>query len=317
MPSCTEGQKRAELLELAKMRQAERLPPHCNLADFHDGYYECPFVSPLTISAQNVNASLMLILQDWSSSDALNGPKHEETKRLGLTYNFPTNRTLRRLLQHMNLDFQSTYATNLFPFIKRGALNANISTGDMNNCARRYAIPQIKIIAPKMVLCLGKATFDAVRSELGWPAILWKNACYPQFRTLLNNIEIFGVPHPGSRGIQNAGGMPEVQKIWKRLAVRLDELEGRPATQTDNWGELPTTDNLNTPTPTPTPTKRSAQKFAHDAIITVIRNPHRPGSQDHKLFNNLKDGQTVEEAIKKVRQYDLRWWATRGCISVS
>jgi hypothetical protein len=57
----TTEQKREKLLQLAKKRMADRLPPHYSLGEFHDGYYECDYVSP------NVDAELMLIGQDWAS----------------------------------------------------------------------------------------------------------------------------------------------------------------------------------------------------------------------------------------------------------
>ena len=225
MPSPSENRKRAALLELAKRRQADRLPPHSNLSDFHNGYYECDFVSPWTISAQNVDSPLMLIGQDWLSSSRLNLPKDEEQKRRGQTWNLPTNETLRCLLQrHMALSFGDTYATNLFPFIKPGRMTVPIPTADLDYCASRYAIPQIKIVAPKMVVCLGRATFDALRRALPQPPIAWAEACWPNCHTLLNDIEIYGAPHPGRLGVLNAGGMTRVHEIWSRLSARLREL---------------------------------------------------------------------------------------------
>jgi hypothetical protein len=131
-------QKQTELLVLARKRQAHRSPRYDNLADFHDGFYECDFVSPWTISANNLNAALMLIGQDWSSSDSLNGSKDKEIKRRGQTWDLPTNKTLRDLLQrHMSLSFTDTYATNLFPFVKRGPMNARIAVSDLRECMCR------------------------------------------------------------------------------------------------------------------------------------------------------------------------------------
>jgi restriction system protein len=150
----------------------------------------------------------------------LNGPKNEEIKRLGQTFDLETNQNLRQLLRRMNLDFENTYATNLFPFIKSGRLDTPISAADMTLCASRYAIPQIEIVAPKMVVCLGKKTFDAILRALRQPTIPWTDALQGH-RTLLDDIEIYASPHTARWGIMNAGGMRRVHEIWERLAACL------------------------------------------------------------------------------------------------
>jgi uracil-DNA glycosylase len=225
VPEFSGQEKSVALLKLAKRRQTESLPPHFNVADFHNGYYECDYVSPWSISAHNLNASLMLVGQDWSSSERLTLPVDEEQRRLGQTWGLPTNKNLRRLLEsHLQLKFENTYATNLFPFIKCGSLNARIPTDHLRYCARHYTIPEIRIVAPAMVMCLGQRTFAAIRSELGLPTIPWVKAREPSGHTLIDEIEIYGTPHPGGFGIKNAGGPAKVDEIWARLAKRYFEL---------------------------------------------------------------------------------------------
>ena len=66
--------KRARLLELARERQADRWPGYAAIGDYHEGRYECDFVSPYTRSAANVDAQVMVLLQDWASDASLSGP---------------------------------------------------------------------------------------------------------------------------------------------------------------------------------------------------------------------------------------------------
>jgi hypothetical protein len=106
VPSGIANQKKDDLLELVKKRQAHRSPRYFNLADFHGGFYECDFVSPWTISANNLNASLMLIGQDWSSSDSLKRPRDEKMKRIGQTWNLPAR--LRRCNVQSRADAAAT-----------------------------------------------------------------------------------------------------------------------------------------------------------------------------------------------------------------
>ena len=70
MSSKTES-KKAKLLKLAKRRQETRLENYVCIGDFHDGVYECDHVSPITKTAGNVNADIMVVLQDWAGKDAL------------------------------------------------------------------------------------------------------------------------------------------------------------------------------------------------------------------------------------------------------
>ncbi len=50
--------KHLRLLALSKLRQAARWPGYKSIADYHDGLYECDFVSPFTKTAGNVNAEV-------------------------------------------------------------------------------------------------------------------------------------------------------------------------------------------------------------------------------------------------------------------
>ena len=65
----TSEQKVEELFRLAMQRKADHRDGYWDLADIHDGYYECDYVSPWSISAQNVDAELMILGKDWASSE--------------------------------------------------------------------------------------------------------------------------------------------------------------------------------------------------------------------------------------------------------
>lgn len=220
-------EKCAALRQLAKKRRSSSIQGYCRLSDFHRGYYECCFVSPWTKSAHNVDADVMLLGQDWSSSDRLSRSPDTEQKRLGQIWKLRANVNLRDLLwQNMKLEFRQTYATNVFPFIKKGPMNARIKHVDMQFCAREYAIPQIEIISPKMVICLGQSTFRAVLRSIGGELNLFKDAYQPEHCIKYRGIEIYGVPHPGNFGVRNAGGIVRVHERWQVLADRLMELRG-------------------------------------------------------------------------------------------
>lgn len=222
-------QKCAALRLLAKKRRRDNnLEGYCRLSDFHGGYYECCFVSPWSKSAHNTDADVVLLGQDWSSSNGLNRPRDPQMRKLGHTWNLPTNVNLPALLrENMQLEFRETYATNVFPFIKNGPMDARIGHMEMQYCAREYAVPQIEIISPKMVICLGKRTFEAIRQSLNQGPKDFAEACQPKYCINHSGTEIYGAPHPGSLGVRNAGGIAQVHERWRILGNRLIELRGR------------------------------------------------------------------------------------------
>jgi uracil-DNA glycosylase len=225
----TAAQKREELLHLAKVRKHDNdlCPPHYHLACFHGGKYECDYVSPWSKLAHNLDAELMIIGQDWASSDVSNEEFDEDRMIRGQKYSSKTNTNLREFLKLMRLEFSDTYATNLFPFIKPGPKNATIPRDDLERCAWKYALPQIDIVSPRMALCLRKPTFDAVGRALGELPIEWIKGELIGPYTTSNGVEIYGMPHPGPLGIVNAGGKDVVRRIWRRATKRLQTLQAR------------------------------------------------------------------------------------------
>lgn len=157
-----------ELERLANKRACSTPAGYRNIADYHDGLYECSFVSPYSKCANNVNSPVLVMLQDWISDDVLSGPPIAEAAALGRIPSLPTNRNLDRLLsRHFGFKIEDIYATNLFPFVKPGNMSGNIPFSMLREAAREFAIPQIRIIQPKLVISLGLNCFNALATEFG------------------------------------------------------------------------------------------------------------------------------------------------------
>jgi hypothetical protein len=220
--------KKEALADLILLRKQDRKPKYHALSDFDGGFYDGDWITPWTISACNLDADLMIVAQDWSSAQTLESPKRskpaqkEARKLCGQDANLPTNKTLKALLKrHFELEFADIYATNVFVFIKPGTISAKIPIEDLAYCAKKYTLPQIEIVQPRMVLCLGKGTFNAIQLALGYPLSKLSEASLPNGHTKYRNgAEIYGVPHTGSWGTRNAGGIDNVGAIWGRLANR-------------------------------------------------------------------------------------------------
>ena len=211
--------KHAKLLELSKKRQRSRWEGYNCIGDYHDGVYECDFVSPYTRTAGNVNAEIFVLLQDWSSDESMKLNVDEQTLCLGHTPGLPTNRNLVRLLkEHFNLGLSDIYGTNLFPFIKPGGMSAPIPQKDLVLAAQAFGLPQVKIVSPKLVICLGIATFQALQIACDHcPSKNLEDAIGSTFEH--ESSQIWCQAHTGRLGQnnRNRGGEKRVTKDWRMM----------------------------------------------------------------------------------------------------
>jgi len=202
--------------------------PNCkSVADYHSGAYDCDYVSPYTKSASNADSSVFVVLQDWSSHNWLIGPLDHVVQRLGYSPSLPTNINLKQLLKsHLGVELIEVFATNLFPFVKSGNLNANIPANLMLKAATEFCIPQIEIVKPKIVVCMGTTAFNAIRQSKGLKKVKNLQDGFEQ-PFMDNGTEYWCQSHPGKLGRinrQSAGRLGQVDMDWAVMARRLSQL---------------------------------------------------------------------------------------------
>ena len=211
-------EKRAALRKLARKRQRARWPGYKNLKDYYQGAYECLHVSPYTKSAANVDSAIMVFLQDWTSDESIRRGLSEDCVTLGYTPELPTNKNLIRLLgAHFGISLQDIFATNLFPFIKPGHMGHAIPWDDLVRAAIEFGLPQIHIIQPRLVICLGLRTFNAVREACKQPHVKpLAAAIHRPFS--FERARIWCQAHTGGQGqaMRNAGSV-KVPGDWQRM----------------------------------------------------------------------------------------------------
>jgi restriction system protein len=183
--------------------------------------YECDFVSPYSKSAGNVDASLMVLLQDWSCDDRLKGSPDPDAAALGYTPTLWTNRHLIELLRrHFGLGLAEIFVTNVFPFVKEGSMNARIPQKDLIRAAEEFALPQIEIVAPTIAAGLGVPAFNALRQAVGLRRVSGvAEGIESPFR--FGSTEIWCQAHTGLLGSnnRNRGGVDRVNADWARMAT--------------------------------------------------------------------------------------------------
>jgi restriction system protein len=214
--------KREQLDALVKAWKL-RFKDYNRLADYPG--FECDFVSPYSKGAHEMDSDVMILLQDWSSHVALSqsaGPSE-----LGRDPNLPTNKNLDVLLKtFLGKEISETYATNLFPYIKPGGLSSRIPFADLTYAAEKFALPQIRIIAPKLVICLGKNTFNALRVVSGHPrcpdmaSAIGPDAAFKVHVGGDRSAVVWAQAHPGVMGQNNRNRQHpgRVHEDWRRMS---------------------------------------------------------------------------------------------------
>jgi restriction system protein len=114
------------------------------------------------------------------------------------------------------MSLADVFATNLFPYIKRKGMQGALPFADLLRAARMFGVPQIKVVAPRLVICLGLATFNAIRVACALPRFATLDEASRSHFTL-DGAEIWCQAHTGARGQQNRG-RTRADSDWNRMA---------------------------------------------------------------------------------------------------
>lgn len=223
-----ESKKRAKLSSLARARSMDQdvgvgYDPS---SVFGAGKFD-DYPSPWSVMANNVDADVMSVGQDWCSLayiNALDPTRCSILTRLGHDPELPTNQRLRRLFRlAFHKEIEQSFCTNAFVFLKKGGISASIPPREIDRSVARYLLPQIEIVGPRLVICLGQQTLHAVKRSLGIRSQLgggFKQEIEELIALPLvmsSGTRIVGAPHPGGRGTANYGGDLAVQNLWIRF----------------------------------------------------------------------------------------------------
>jgi restriction system protein len=115
------------------------------------------------------------------------------------------------------VELADVYGTNLFPFIKKGGMSSSIPMNDLIRAAKEFALPQIRIVRPKLIVCLGLNTFNALRIACKHPPVQRMNEAIASPFTF-DESRIWCQAHTGARG-QNNRGRERVAEDWRKMKV--------------------------------------------------------------------------------------------------
>lgn len=204
--------KRLKVLGQKRKDKDNFYKDYYNLSDFEAGKkYDSDYVSPYTKGSGRVDSDIFILLQDWASKDAIEKGLGKETVIKGYSSRFPTNKNLETLLQKtFNRNLSNVFTTNLFPYIKPGENNASIPKRVLVKAFEDFALPQIEIVKPRLVICCGAAVYNSAIKHL-------RHQHPFESHFIDNGIMFYHQSHPGVRGTQNAGGMATVENNWNKM----------------------------------------------------------------------------------------------------
>jgi uracil-DNA glycosylase family 4 len=193
-----------------------------NAAEIEYGVFDSSHIGPWSRWLGDLNAKVMVIGQEW-------GDWHAFIKQQGDNGAYSaTNEFLRELLLSIGVDTKDSrdttqvagvFLTNAVLCFKDEGCQGPVRDEWFANCGRRFLRPQIELIQPKAVVCLGERAFRAVLAAFEIPCTLSFRSAVDDSGTLLpSGSTAFAVYHCGRRILNTHRSRPQQLADWKRIA---------------------------------------------------------------------------------------------------
>jgi DNA polymerase len=191
-----------------------------NPARFEGGRFDSAQIGPWSLWQGNLNAPLMVVGQDWGTTDYF-----ERNRGRDIRGN-PTDLNLINLVKTIGFPIQDVYLpegqnvlffTNAVLCLKSGNLQSEVQKDWFINCSS-FLRRQIEIVNPLAVVGLGKHAYDAILSCYNLKAGKFRPEVEAENgRVLLNGIHVFAVYHCGNKSTNMNRSMEVQIKDWMRI----------------------------------------------------------------------------------------------------
>jgi uracil-DNA glycosylase family 4 len=195
-----------------------------NASALRDGDFDSSEIGPWTRWLGDLGASVLIVGQDWGDQRAFE-------KLEGMNDPSATNRMLWKLLASIGVDVpdvgiaagsSGVFLTNAILCFKDHGCQGPVRTEWFRECGTRFLRPQIELIKPRVVICLGERAYAAVLSAYGLPAYTsWRAAVEGPGILLAGGSVAFAVYHCGRRILNTHRNQTAQFKDWQRVAVAL------------------------------------------------------------------------------------------------
>lgn len=138
----------------------------------------------------------------------------------------PTDKTLISLFQELNCDITKVDPGKRIVFTNYSlGYREGSETGGMTKSLlledKELFEDLVNSIHPKVILCLGKLVYEGVTGQTvkGYIKQLKKGEVLKAAYQTDPSITVYGVPHPGNRGVSNVGGQEKMKQLWKNIQI--------------------------------------------------------------------------------------------------
>ena len=192
---------------------------------------DTPFVNLWNLWQGNLDSEIMVIGQDFGQIEDIDILKDKWNNG---TYQNYTDKNLRELFEYafkINIDSKNTplFFTNMANCYRKKSTTGEMHSGWLPICANKFMFRLIDIIQPKIIIVLGRNTFEALFCLDGAKLICIddKNKIEKEnFATVIKHnyklkslqweIPVFPVYHPGANSQINRS-FEEQKNDWKRI----------------------------------------------------------------------------------------------------
>ncbi len=215
--------KATQYAELVAHRKAcHRCDGLTNPADVDGGKLDSKHVGPWCLWQGNLDASLMVVGQDWGDTGYFERWKGEDDPRN------PTNLALVELLGVAGVSIGEpgspdgrdvAFFTNAILCLKdsRGGLQGAVARAWFDNCAQ-YLRRQIEIVGPAVVVGLGERAYRRIAAGFGIEALGFRSEVeLKEGRELPTGARVFAVYHCGARIRNTHRKMEQQREDWRRI----------------------------------------------------------------------------------------------------
>ncbi len=188
----------------------------------HGGQFDSDQIGPWSLWQGNLDASLMVVGQDWGDTEYFREQKGLEGP------NSPTNLALVELVGIMGIAIgypgsregrHAAFFTNAILCLKNpsGGLQGKVQKSWFQNCAR-FLRRQIEVVGPKVVVGLGERAYRTILDGFDLKGGPFRSEVeVSNGRLLANGTRAFAVYHCGAM-IQNTHRKLAIQRQdWKRI----------------------------------------------------------------------------------------------------
>ena len=186
------------------------------------GVYDGDEIGPWTRWEGDLDATVMVVGQDWGDEEGFKRQKGLDSS------NSSTNRTLRELLASVGVRVDpptgqtqrvGAFFTNAILCLKQGGAQAAVRAEWFAKCGQHFLRPQIELVHPKVVVCLGEQAYRAVLAAYGLSPSSFREAVDATEPTVLpDGIPVVAVYHCSQRILNTHRDLEAQRRDWRRVA---------------------------------------------------------------------------------------------------